>query len=94
MFCPFLPEVQLPPQGGPVSGQPVPQRPGHPLANVHHLGRGQPVDHVPAQHGGPSQNGRLVLGLFHQPQRGRLPHQVRGWLSHWPTNMSSQTVAS
>lgn len=81
LVCP-LPEVQLPPQGGSVSGQSVLQRPGDPLEDVHHLGRGQPVDYVPTQHGGPSQNGWLVLGLLYQPQRCRLPNQVRDRVSH------------
>lgn len=74
---PPLSEVQLPPPRGVAAGQPVPKRPGDFLADVHHLGGGQPVDHVPTQHARPSQNVRLVLGLLHQPQRCRLPHQVR-----------------
>lgn len=72
-----LSEVQLPPQRGAAAGQPVLKRPSDFLADVHHLGRGQPADHVPTQHGRPSQNVRLVLGLLHQPQRCRLPNQVR-----------------
>lgn len=74
-----LSEVQLPPQRGGVSGQPVSKRAGDSLEDGHHLGRGQPVDHVPTQHGGHPQHGRLVLGLLHQSQRCRLPHQVRAW---------------
>ena len=70
-------EVQLPPPRGAVSGQPVPQRPRDALADVHHLGRSQSLDYVPAQHGGSPQNDRLELGLLHQPQWRRLPNQVR-----------------
>lgn len=70
-------EVKLPPQRGSVSGQPVSQRPSDSLADVNHLGRSQSVDDVLTQHGRPSSNVRLVLGLFYQPQRCRLSHQVR-----------------
>lgn len=71
-------EVRLPPPRGPLSGRPVPQRAGDPLADVHNLGWSQPFEYVPAKHGGSSQNGGLVVGLLHQPQCCRLPHQVRG----------------
>lgn len=55
----------------------VQQRPRHPLEDGHHLGWSQPPVHVPAEHAGPPGDDRLALGLLHQPQRRRLPHQVR-----------------
>lgn len=57
--------------------QAVRQRPSHLLENGHHLGRGQPPVHLPAEHAGSPGDDRLALGLLHQPQRCRLPHQVR-----------------
>lgn len=54
-FC--FSEVQLPPQRGPLSGHPVPQRAGDSLADVHNLGWSQPAEYVPTKHGGSSQNG-------------------------------------
>lgn len=68
--------LQLPAQTGAGLGCTLSQRTRDALAHGHHLGRGQSADHVPAQHGGPAGHAGLELGLLHQPQRGRLPHQV------------------
>lgn len=46
------------------------------MEDGHHLGRGQPAQHVPARHGGPPGHARLVLGFLRQPERRRLPCQV------------------
>lgn len=69
--------LQLPAPRGGGAGPPVRQRAGDTLAHGHHLGRGQPAADVPAKHEGPAGGARLVLGLLHQPQRHRLPDQVR-----------------
>lgn len=66
----------LAPASAPVL-QAVRQCPSHLLENGHHLGRGQPPVHLPAEHAGSPGDDRLALGLLHQPQCCRLPHQVR-----------------
>lgn len=68
--------LQLPAQAGPGLGYALSQCAGNPVAHGHHLGWGQSADHVPPQHGRPVGHEGLELGFLHQPQRGRLSHQV------------------
>lgn len=72
----FAPALQLPAQAGTRLGRAVPQREGDTLAHGHYLGWCQPADHVSSQHGRPAGHEGLELGFLHQPQRGRLSHQV------------------
>lgn len=71
-----LSALKLPAQTGPDLVRTLSKCAGNTLAHGHHLGRGQSADHVPTQHGRPVGHEGLELGFLHQPQRGRLPHQV------------------
>ena len=91
------PALRLPAPGGAGDGRAVQQRACHTLAHGDHLGRGQPAEGLPAQHAGPALHAGLEVGLLHQPQRHRLPHQVglnspltpsppvvyREWVKQW-----------
>lgn len=68
--------LQLPPPRGSGAGPALPQHPRDALAHGDHLGRCQPAEDVPAQHEGPAGALRVALGLLHQPERHRLPHEV------------------
>lgn len=68
--------LHLPAPGSCAHGRAVLQREGHTLAHGHYLGRGQSAEGIPAQHAGPDVHARLEMGLLHQPQCHRLPHQV------------------